>query len=239
MGFWVRAREDQGRAWHLTGADEPAQVPVPVPTLCRGGPRCWQCVPAYPEGTEFAVTMHRVTGSCSSSSPTPGPGIGDLAAVLRRGAAAPAPPGSAWTSRAGSRVDGGDLKGRPSGPARAGAVVAANGAAGGASGRAGTGPGRHRSSGAEFFSGVGRRPGPECLPDQRSPTTPASTTTAPAPPPTSAPAPPSVTPSPSVSPTPGPPVGRLPVGRVAAFASSVDTSLYRRMAWYRPPSGRG
>jgi signal transduction histidine kinase len=89
MGFWSALAEDQGRAWHLTGADGPAPVPVPVPRsdlVAVVDALLGNVFRHTPEGTELAVTMHRGDGVVLIFFADAGPGIGgDLAAVLRRG----------------------------------------------------------------------------------------------------------------------------------------------------------
>jgi signal transduction histidine kinase len=87
MGFWSALAEDQGRAWHLTGADWPAAVPVPRSDLVAVVDALLGNVFRHtPEGTELAVTMHPGDGVVLIFFADAGPGIGDdLAAVLRRG----------------------------------------------------------------------------------------------------------------------------------------------------------
>jgi len=169
MGFWSALARDPGRPGTLPARMNRHRCPCPVPTLWPWWTRCWAMFPAYPRGTEFAVTMHRVTGSCSSSSPTPGR-IGDLAAVLRREAAASRPPpGSAWTSRAGRRVDGRRPKVDSSGLGGAQVQLWLRRAAGGApAAEAGRGPeaSPHQAL-SSFWCWAEARP--ECLPDQRFP----------------------------------------------------------------------
>jgi signal transduction histidine kinase len=87
MGFWSALAEDQGRAWYLTGADGPALVPVPRSDLVAVVDALLGNVFRHtPEGTEFAVTMHRGDGVVLIFVADAGPGIGDdLTAVARRG----------------------------------------------------------------------------------------------------------------------------------------------------------
>ena len=108
MGFWSALAEDQGRAWHLTGADEPAPVPVPRSDLVAVVDALLGNVFRHtPEGTEFAVTLHRGDGVVLIFFADAGPGIGDLAAVLRRGGSGAAAHRAGPGHRApGRRVDG-------------------------------------------------------------------------------------------------------------------------------------
>ena len=59
MSFWSALAEDQGRPWHLTGADSPARVPVPRSDLAAAADALIGNVFRHTaEGTAFAVTLH-------------------------------------------------------------------------------------------------------------------------------------------------------------------------------------
>ena len=86
MGFWSALAEDQGRAGHLIGADQPAPVPVPRSDLVAAVDALLGNVFRHtPEGTEFAVTLHRGDGVVLIFVADAGPGIGDPGSALRRG----------------------------------------------------------------------------------------------------------------------------------------------------------
>lgn len=86
MGFWSALAEDQGRAGHLIGADQPAPVPVPRSDLVTSVDALLGNVFRHtPEGTEFAVTLHRGDGVVLIFVADAGPGIGDPDSALRRG----------------------------------------------------------------------------------------------------------------------------------------------------------
>jgi signal transduction histidine kinase len=87
MGFWSVLAEDQGRAWHLTGADRPARVPVPRSDLAAAADALIGNVFRHTaEGTAFAVTLHAGHDVVLAFFADAGPGIADPAAALRRGA---------------------------------------------------------------------------------------------------------------------------------------------------------
>jgi signal transduction histidine kinase len=86
MAFWSALAEDQGRPWHLTGADRPARVPVPRSDLAAAADALIGNVFQYTaEGTGFAVTLHRGDDVVLLFFADAGPGIADPAAALRRG----------------------------------------------------------------------------------------------------------------------------------------------------------
>jgi signal transduction histidine kinase len=86
MAFWSALAEDQGRPWHLTGADQPARVPVPRSDLAAAADALIGNVFRYTaEGTGFAVTLHRGHDVVLLFFADAGPGIADPAAALRRG----------------------------------------------------------------------------------------------------------------------------------------------------------
>jgi signal transduction histidine kinase len=86
MAFWSALAEDQGRPWHLTGADRPARVPVPRSDLAAAADALIGNVFRYTdEGTGFAVTLHRGEDVVLLFFADAGPGIADPEAALRRG----------------------------------------------------------------------------------------------------------------------------------------------------------
>jgi hypothetical protein len=87
MSFWSVLAEDQGRPWHLTGADSPARVPVPRSDLAAAADALIGNVFRHTaEGTGFAVTLHAGHDRVLVFFADGGPGIGDPDAALRRGA---------------------------------------------------------------------------------------------------------------------------------------------------------
>jgi signal transduction histidine kinase len=86
MRFWSALAEDQGRAWHLTGAVRPARVPVSRTDLEAAADALLGNVFRHTaEGTEFAVTLHAGDGVLLIFFADAGPGIRDPDAALRRG----------------------------------------------------------------------------------------------------------------------------------------------------------
>jgi len=86
MGFWSALAEDQGRSWHLIGADGPAVVPVSRSDLAAVVDALLGNVFRYtPEGIEFVLTLHRGDGMVLLFVADAGPGIRDPQAALRRG----------------------------------------------------------------------------------------------------------------------------------------------------------
>jgi signal transduction histidine kinase len=86
MGFWSALAEDQGRTWHLIGADRPARVPVSRTDLVAATDALLGNVFQHTaEGTEFAVTLHAGDGTLLIFFADAGPGIRDPDAALRRG----------------------------------------------------------------------------------------------------------------------------------------------------------
>jgi signal transduction histidine kinase len=86
LAFWSALAEDQGRACHLTGADQPARVPVPRSDLAAVSDALIGNVFRHTsEGTELAVTLHSGDGVWLILFADAGPGIDDPAAALRRG----------------------------------------------------------------------------------------------------------------------------------------------------------
>lgn len=86
MHFWSALAEDQGRAWHLTGAEHPARVPVSRTDLAAAADALVGNVFQHtPEGTEFAVTLNSGDAVLLIFFSDAGPGIGDPDAALRRG----------------------------------------------------------------------------------------------------------------------------------------------------------
>jgi signal transduction histidine kinase len=86
MSFWSALAEDQGRDWHLVGADRPAIVPISRSDLAAVVDALLGNVFRYtPERTEFVVTLHRGDGVVLLFVADAGPGIRDPDAALRRG----------------------------------------------------------------------------------------------------------------------------------------------------------
>jgi signal transduction histidine kinase len=86
MGFWSALAEDQGRRWHLVGAERPATVPVSRSDLATVVDALLGNVFRHtPEGTEFVVTLHRGDGVVLVFVADAGPGIKDPDTALRRG----------------------------------------------------------------------------------------------------------------------------------------------------------
>jgi signal transduction histidine kinase len=86
IGFWSALAEDQGRACQLTGADQPARVPVPRSDLAAVADALIGNVFRHTsDGTEFAVTLHAGDGVALILFADAGPGIAEPAAALRRG----------------------------------------------------------------------------------------------------------------------------------------------------------
>jgi signal transduction histidine kinase len=84
--FWSALAEDQGRPWQLTGADQPAPVPVSRSELEAAADSLIGNIfkhTAEPAG--FAITLHRGEGSVLILVSDAGPGIADPDAALRRG----------------------------------------------------------------------------------------------------------------------------------------------------------
>jgi signal transduction histidine kinase len=86
MAFWSALAEDQGRPCHLTGADQPARVPVPRSDLAAAADALIGNVFRHTaEGTAFAVTLHRGDDVVLVFFADAGPGIADPDAAVRRG----------------------------------------------------------------------------------------------------------------------------------------------------------
>ena len=86
FGFWLALAEDQGRPCRLTGADQPAPVPVPRSDLAAAADSLLGNIFKHTaEGTGFAVTLHQGEGVVLVLVADAGPGIGDPEAALRRG----------------------------------------------------------------------------------------------------------------------------------------------------------
>ncbi len=76
MAFWSALAEDQGRACHLTGAGQPARVPVPRSDLATAADALIGNVFQHTaEGTGFAVTLHSGDGVVLVFFADDGPGI--------------------------------------------------------------------------------------------------------------------------------------------------------------------
>jgi signal transduction histidine kinase len=86
FAFWSALAEDQGRPCRLTGADEPAPVPVPRSDLAAAADALIGNIFKHTaEGTGFAVTLLRGEGAVLVFVADAGPGITDPDAALRRG----------------------------------------------------------------------------------------------------------------------------------------------------------
>jgi signal transduction histidine kinase len=86
MDFWSALADDQGRAWHLTGANRPVRVPVARPDLVAVADALLGNIFLHTtEGTEFAVTLHAGNGVAVIFFADAGPGIEDPQAALERG----------------------------------------------------------------------------------------------------------------------------------------------------------
>jgi signal transduction histidine kinase len=86
FAFWLALAEDQGRPCQLTGADQPAPVPVPRSDLAAAADSLLGNIFKHTaEGTGFAVTLHQGEGVVLVLVADAGPGIADPEAALRRG----------------------------------------------------------------------------------------------------------------------------------------------------------
>jgi signal transduction histidine kinase len=86
MDFWSALAEDQGRAWHLTGANRPLRVPVARPDLVAVADALLGNIFLHTAaGTEFAVTLHAGHGVAVIFFADAGPGIDDPHVALERG----------------------------------------------------------------------------------------------------------------------------------------------------------
>ncbi|WP_424893409.1 sensor histidine kinase [Streptomyces sp. XH2] len=86
MDFWSALAEDEGRAAGLAGVDTTARVPVARPELVAALDAMLGNVFRHtPEGTAFAVDVHRSEEAVIVLVSDAGPGIPDPDAALRRG----------------------------------------------------------------------------------------------------------------------------------------------------------
>ncbi len=86
FGFWSALAEDQARPCQLTGTEEPAPVPLPRSDLAAATDSLIGNIFKHtPEGTGFAVTLHRGEEAVLLLIGDAGPGIADPDAALRRG----------------------------------------------------------------------------------------------------------------------------------------------------------
>jgi len=86
FGFWSALAEDQARPCQLTGTGEPAPVPLPRSDLAAATDSLIGNIFKHtPEGTGFAVTLHRGEEAVLLLIGDAGPGIADPDAALRRG----------------------------------------------------------------------------------------------------------------------------------------------------------
>ena len=86
FGFWSALAEDQSRPCQLNVTGEPAPVPLPRSDLATAADSLIGNIFKHtPEGTGFAVTLHRGEGAVLLLVADAGPGIADPDAALRRG----------------------------------------------------------------------------------------------------------------------------------------------------------
>ena len=86
FGFWSALAEDQARPCQLHGTEEPAPVPLPRSDLVAAADSLIGNIFKHtPEGTGFAVTLHRGEGAVLLLVGDAGQGIADPDAALRRG----------------------------------------------------------------------------------------------------------------------------------------------------------
>jgi signal transduction histidine kinase len=86
FGFWSALAEDQARPCVLNGTEESATVPLPRSDLAAATDSLIGNIFKHtPEGTGFAVTVHRGEGAVLVLVADAGPGIADTAAAVRRG----------------------------------------------------------------------------------------------------------------------------------------------------------
>jgi signal transduction histidine kinase len=86
FGFWSALAEDQGRPCQLSGVEEAAPIPLPRSDLAAAADSLIGNIFKHtPEGTAFAVALHRGEGAVLVFVADAGPGITDPDAALRRG----------------------------------------------------------------------------------------------------------------------------------------------------------
>ncbi|MEV6012492.1 HAMP domain-containing sensor histidine kinase [Streptomyces sp. NPDC051976] len=86
MAFWSALAEDEGREVRSAGADKPVRVPVARAELAAALDAMLGNVFRHtPEGTAFAVDVHRGEDAVIVLVSDAGPGVADPAAALRRG----------------------------------------------------------------------------------------------------------------------------------------------------------
>ena len=86
VAFWSALAEDEGRDLRLAGAEQPAPVTVPAAELRSALDSLLGNVFRHtPEGTAFAVDVHRERDALYILVSDAGPGIPDADAALRRG----------------------------------------------------------------------------------------------------------------------------------------------------------
>ncbi|MEY9965782.1 signal transduction histidine kinase [Streptacidiphilus sp. MAP12-16] len=86
VAFWSALAEDEARDWQLAGAEQPASVPVSAADLGAALDSLLGNVFRHtPEGTAFAVDVHRAADAVIILVSDAGPGIADSDAALRRG----------------------------------------------------------------------------------------------------------------------------------------------------------
>jgi signal transduction histidine kinase len=86
MAFWSALAEDEAREVRTAGADRPVRVPVARGELAAALDAMLGNVFRHtPEGTAFAVDVHRADDAVIVLVSDAGPGVADPAAAVRRG----------------------------------------------------------------------------------------------------------------------------------------------------------
>ncbi|MDQ1645155.1 MAG: hypothetical protein QOJ50_1339 [Cryptosporangiaceae bacterium] len=87
LAFWSALAEDQDRAWQIVGANEPAPVPVQRGELSAVVDALLGNIFKHtPQGTAFAVGVHKQAGGVVLVVEDAGPGVANPRAAVRRGA---------------------------------------------------------------------------------------------------------------------------------------------------------
>jgi signal transduction histidine kinase len=87
LAFWSALAEDQDRSWQLSGATEPAPVPVQRAELSAVVDALLGNIFKHtPQGTSFAVAVHKQAGGVVLVVEDAGPGVAHPRAAVRRGA---------------------------------------------------------------------------------------------------------------------------------------------------------
>ncbi|GAB2845444.1 HAMP domain-containing sensor histidine kinase [Streptomyces deserti] len=86
MAFWSALAEDEGRTWRVAGADRPVRIPVARADLAAALDALLGNVFRHtPEGTAFAVDVHKGEDAVIVLVSDAGPGIPDPEAAMARG----------------------------------------------------------------------------------------------------------------------------------------------------------